>query len=217
MSNQLAVLPEAGSVPAYFTGSTINDEAIANVQVGYPPSLRMTNTGRFKMVSSDGTDMILGAKDLAEGVTEGERDSLHGVVVRAKADLVKAFYATKFDPNKEAQPPDCFSSDGKRPDLSSPNPQCDTCAMCKLNAFGSGTNAAGEASKGKACSDNKILAYYWKGGLYEVKIPPASLKIWGRYAKDLETRNIPVNGVLTLVHIDLEGSFPALVFNFGGF
>jgi hypothetical protein len=142
---------------------------------------------------------------------------LPSVVLRAKKEIQKAWYAAKYNPNDEGSAPDCFSNDGVSPAGDITAPQCETCAACPQNAWGSGSDQNGNATKGKACSDSKILAVFSKGSVYKLKMPPASLKNWGLYVKELTNRGIPVGNVKTLLGFDEAQTFPVLTFSFGGF
>lgn len=76
----------------------------------------------------------------------------------------------------------------------------------------------GNAAAGKACSDTKTLAVFIPGhGVHSFKIPPASLKNFGLYVKQLSAAGIPLGMVKTLVGFDLKATFPVVVFQFGGY
>lgn len=212
------MIPDAAELPAYMINPELarqaNEDAVFGVSTGYPPRIKMSGK-QFVLVDGTGVETpIPGGK-----LFKGPDDNLYlkTVVVRAKKDLRKRWFATKFDPSKEGVMPDCFSNDGVRPDASIPTPQCDTCANCPNNAFGSGSNENGAATAGKACSDEKLIAVFLPGqGLYELKVTPASLKNWGLYVKALTSRGIPVGNVFTLVGFVPEATFPVLSFQYGG-
>lgn len=44
-------------------------------------------------------------------------------------------------PGQEAQSPDCWSDDGVKPAADSRLKQCESCAACAQNAFGSGNES----------------------------------------------------------------------------
>jgi hypothetical protein len=193
--NALAQIPQ--NIPAHVVSleqaRAMNADAIQGISTGFPPSIRIKGS-KFRIVDGNGEETGLKATDLAEN------EYLPIVVLAAKAGLYKTFYAAAYDPNQtEAVAPDCFSMDGITPDPSVAKPVCSTCAGCPNNAFGSGRNQAGQPTKGKACSDNKILAVAYKGLVYQFKIPPASLKNFGVYVKNLTTRGVPLGNVMTYV------------------
>lgn len=78
--------------------------------------------------------------------------SLECVLLRARPSVSKRFYEKAYSPGS-VELPDCFSTDGVRPDSNVPNPQSDKCATCPHNQFGSKITDSGKP--GKACSDYK--------------------------------------------------------------
>ncbi len=212
MSKDIVIVPE--NIPAYVLNQNaareMNAEATAGISGGFPPSIRIKN-GKFRLVDGAGEETVLKASELQDG------ESLDMVILRAKAGLNKVWYAKPYDPNAEASAPDCFSLDGKAPDASVSDPQCGSCAGCAMNAWGSGRNQAGEPTKGKACSDNKILAVLYKGGVYQFKIPPASLANWRVFVKNLSARDVPLGAVIVYVAFDEDVSYSILTFRVGGF
>ena len=219
MSNELTI-PSKSDVPAYVLNPELarqaNEEAAAGISTGYPARIKLSGT-KFALVDGNGEEKPYPPSKMIIGPDENQYIPM--VVLKAKKALQKSWYLKKYDPNAElAQGPDCFSTDSERPDPSSPIKQCDTCAMCPHNAFGSGTDQNGNATKGKACSDSKILAVFVPNfGVHSFKIPPASLKNFGLYVKQLSVNGIPLGTVKTLVGFDLAMSYPVLVFKFGGF
>ncbi len=214
MSTDVMILPD--NIPAYLINKDLaaqmNADAASGIGTGMPPSIRIQG-GKFKLVDSDGTETILRPTDL-----DATGEFLPTVILGAKAALSKAYYATAYDPNQsEAKMPDCWSDDSITPDASVANPVSKACAGCPMNAFGSGRNQAGQPTDGKACSDNKILAALYKQGIYQLKVPPASLKNWGVYVKNLTLRGVPVNRVFTYIGFDEKASFPVFIFRVGGF
>jgi len=219
MSTEL-MIPEAGNVPAYIRNQDLarqaNEDAAAGISTGFPPQVKLSN-GKFALQDGNGDKTPYPQAKLIHGPDGNVY--LPEVVLRAKKDLQKKWYASAYNPNAtEFKAPDCFSSDGVRPDASVAAPQCDVCANCPLNAFGSGKDQNGNPTKGKACSDSKILAVFVPGfGIYEFDIPPGSLKNWGLYVKQLTSAGIPVGAVKTLVGFDPTVTTSILIFRFGGF
>lgn len=226
MADFQIMIPES-DLPAHIVNSELarraNEDAAAGISSGYAARIKMSGK-QFALVDGGGTETPVKAKELVEG--PDENSYLKTVVLAAKRSLQKRFYLTKYDPSKDGVAPDCFSNDGERPDASIPTPQCDTCAACAMNAFGSGSNENGAATAGKACTDNKMLAVnvfarvddtkVANKGVHELKITPASLKNWGLYVKALTSRGISVGNVFTLVGFDAAASFPVLQFQYGG-
>ena len=125
--------------------------------------------------------------------------------------------------NDEAEQPDCSSDDGITPRADSPNKQCDTCAACPQNVWGSKISRTSGA-KIKACTDSKRMAVLPPNNqdrfsdrdadLYQLSIPPASLGDWGTFVRSLGTLPVPApyNGVVVDVSFDSNASYPKLLF-----
>ena len=193
-------------VPAFLANRSVSNDVFASglPQGGGHPSIRLKGT-RFAVVS-DGSETVLPSTEISV------------ILISAKSNLDKAFYATAYDPNNtEIKAPDCFSKDGVKPDPSATLKQCDSCAGCPQNQFGSGRNQAGQPTAGKACSDTKMLAIFANNGIYGFKIPPASLKGFGHYVKETSRRGVDLSTGITVIGFDPNMSYPVLTFNFGGF
>lgn len=217
MANEL-MIPDAAEIPAYVLNPELakqaNADAAAGITTGIAPRLKMVGK-QFAVVDGNGDETPI----KAGGMTiVGDDAYLLTIVLRARKAIQKAWYSKAFNPNEEGAAPDCFSNDGELPDASAPSKQCDTCALCPHNAFGSGVDQSGNPTGGKACADNKILAIYIpKLGVHKLKLAPASLKNFGIYVKQLSDKGIPIGNVKTLVGFDQAATFPKLVFRFGGF
>lgn len=213
MSTDLVQIPK--DIPNYAIAisdaKAMNADALAGISTGFPPSIRIKRNG-FRIVDGNGDETNLKPSELANG------EYLDIVILSAKAGLNKIYYEAAYDPNQvEASAPDCWSLDGVKPDASIAKPVNPVCGTCPKNAFGSGRNAAGQPTKGKACSDNKILAVFRKGSVYSFKIPPASLKNFGLYVKNLTNRGVPLGNVITYVGFDDDADYSVLQFRVGAF
>jgi hypothetical protein len=218
MSKEL-MIPDASQVPAYArdpeAARIANEEASANISTGIPARIKLSGK-QFALVDGNGDEKAVPLKSLVEG--EDGQIYLPVIVLRAKKALSKQFFLTKYNPNEEAKAPDCWSNDAERPDPSIKTPQSDTCASCPHNAFGSGKDADGNATNGKACTDSKILAVAVPNhGVFSLKIPPASLKNFGLFVKQLSANGIPIGNIKTYVGFSTDTSYPVLIFRFGGF
>ena len=213
MSTDLVQIPK--DIPNYAIAiadaKQMNADALAGISTGFPPSIRIKRNG-FRIVDGNGDETNLKPNDLAGG------EYLDIVILAAKPGLNKVYYEAAYDPNQvEPTAPDCFSLDGITPDKSVNKPVNPVCATCPMNAFGSGRNAAGQPTKGKACADSKILAVFRKGSVYSFKIPPASLKNFGLYVKNLTNRGVPLGNVITYVGFDEDADYSVLQFRVGAF
>ena len=213
MSTDLVQIPK--DIPSFALAindaKTLNADALQGISTGFPPSIRIKRNG-FRVVDGNGDEINLKPNDLAGG------EYLDIVILAAKPGLNKVYYEAAYDPNQvEPSAPDCFSLDGVTPDKSVNKPVNPTCGTCPMNAFGSGRNAAGQPTKGKACADSKILAVFRKGSVYSFKIPPASLKNFGLYVKNLTNRGVPLGNVITYVGFDEDADYSVLQFRVGAF
>jgi hypothetical protein len=210
MSEELVVIE--GEVPAYALaqqGAVSNEDALFGLSGGFPPSVSI-KSNKFRLKNRDGEETVLKPGDLVDG------EYLATVMLKARKPYEKSFYAKAWAEG-DNNAPDCFSLDGERPDPSATHKQCETCAACPQNAFGSGRNQAGEPTKGKACSDNKIVAVMIpKHGVFRFKVGPGSLANFGGYVKQLTARNIRLDRVITLVSFD-DNTNGVLRFKYGGF
>lgn len=201
------LVPSNIAVPAYLAQyqaalQAENDAALIGLSTPMPPSIALSGT-RF-VVKENGEETVLNQLELGM------------VVLKSKECFDKVWYATKFTPGQEPQAPDCFSRDGVVPDPSSPLPQHTACAGCPQNQFGTSTNPDGTPGKGKACGDNRILAVFANSGVYQFKIPPASLKNFASYVKQLSARGLFLSAVITKVSFDPKFTYPVLIFSCAG-
>lgn len=218
MANDL-MIPDRAEVPAYILNPELakqaNDDAMAGISTGFPPRLKINGT-KFATVDGGGEEVPYPQGKMISGPDDNLYLPL--IVLRAKKELQKTWYAGAYNPKAEAQAPDCFSNDGVTPDPTASVKQCDLCANCPQNQYGTAKDAAGNPTNGKACSDSKILAVFIPNmGIHSFKVPPASLKNWALYVKNLSNAGIPLGVAKTLIGFDPTASFPVLVFKFGGY
>lgn len=91
------------------------------------------------------------------------------------------YYKEGFDPDNPT-PPACYAfdlrQDGLKPHAEAEDPQGDAnhlCAACWANGFGTGTDARGQPSRGKACQNRRRLAIIPGGDLTEAGVKAAEL------------------------------------------
>lgn len=140
---------------------------------------------------------------------------LDAIFVGALPGVTKAFYIKAYVPGADNNDgPDCASLLGDVPDAESPHKQAATCAECAQNAWGSKVTPAGVEIK--ACSDYRrtaIIAADDPDVVYQANIPPASIKDWVKYIKELSQRGVDVSMVVTRLTLDDH----KWVFAFNGF
>ena len=147
-----------------------------------------------------------------------DETSLDVIIVGANPALAKQYYEGEFSPDRESHTPDCYSLDGVTPNINSASLQCDVCALCPQNSWGSRVTPQGH--KVKACSDIKRLAVIFADKPYEeiylLQVTPSSLKSLNAYQKTLSMRGIAPEISKTTLCFDREVDFPKLEFKFGG-
>lgn len=140
------------------------------------------------------------------------------IVLAANPGVYKAWYEKKYVPGTEPEAPACFSSDGVKPHAASAKKQCDTCAMCPRNVFGSRVSETGK--KAKECTDSKRLLVVSPksidGEVYVVNVSATALKAWNTYVKMLTRGGVYPQTVITLLSFNEDTDFPQLQFQYGG-
>jgi len=115
-------------------------------------------------------------------------------------NCAKAWYKAAYQPGT-AEAPDCFSSDGITPDPFVTSPVSRSCGECPYNAFGSGKDAQGNPSKGKACSDHKnlfvVAADQMDGDIAVLRVPATSLKALSGFGQELAKHGVPMQALVT--------------------
>jgi len=116
-------------------------------------------------------------------------------------------------------PPDCWSTDGTKPDNAAKNKQNPTCSDCRHNEFGSRINQVTQA-KGKACGDFRRWAVVPYGNIENealggpmlLRIPPASLAAVGEFSDKLKANSVPYAAVAIRVGFATGESYPKMTF-----
>lgn len=143
------------------------------------------------------------------------------VILRSAGHPSKAWYEGLYAEGDNA-PPDCWSTNGFKPDIGVPKQQSPTCIGCQWNVWGSKVNRdTGEATRGKACMDSKRIAvvpvgdienkYY--GGPMMLNVPPTSLKRLGPYQNGLEANGFHYAQVWTRITFEPQSAYPLFVFD----
>jgi hypothetical protein len=187
----------------------INDEAVGGISSGKTyPMIKLKGT-RFRIVDGD-TDTVLKSTEIQV------------VVFRAKERPERVFYLGAFNPDEEKSP-DCQSDNGICPNKNVSAPQNSVCEGCHNNVWGTGKNADGTPSKGKACKERKLLVvapYGPETGVTEksfgFSIPPTSLTNFGKYVNQLKVHGVALPMVVTTISFNEDSNFPVLSFNHAG-
>lgn len=161
MSNEVSIFTNQTNAPAVIKERTT---ALGEKLAGSGLTLRriQTNTnGTFKRII-DG-----------EQVGKAVRSELNVIIVGALQKVSRIYYREKFDPNKEATLPNCWSNLGDKPEKNVTDPQHGNCADCPMNISGSGDNG------GRACRYQRRIAVLVEGDdqgdVYQLNVPAKSL------------------------------------------
>lgn len=207
MSN---IIPfESAALPAYLQNTDIaeiNADVTGHAGSGFPV---ISLKGKVFAIVRDGDRKILpNPKD-----PESPATSIDVVLLKVNKLTSKVYYAKSYSEDAEGVKPDCFSTDGLKPDASVDEPQSKSCATCKWNEWGS--KISDNNSKGKACQDSVRLAVAEPGLVndpYLLRVPPASIRALGEYGQTLSKRGIAYNMAVTKISFDIESPTPKLVF-----
>ena len=212
MSNAITNFQNA-NVPAFLASneSTMND-SLSSLATGFPT---ISIKGKVFTMVRDGERTVITRPDDPTAPIS----ALMVTIVATSNGVTKTYFTSSYSEGVEDHKPMCFSNDGIRPDPSVEEPQCQSCRMCKHNAFGTARSENGGFGKGKACSDSVRLAVSPGdfGECFLLRVPPASLRALGQYSKMLSKRNIPLNAVITKISFDFEAASPKLNFDFVNF
>jgi len=153
-----------------------------------------------------------------EQIGNAVRGEINVIIIHALQKVSRIYYAEKFDPNKEATLPDCWSNLGDKPEAAAGNPQHSNCADCTMNIKGSGDNG------GRACRFQRrisvLLADDPSGDVYQFNVPAKSLFGKGTgnvhpfesYVKYLLLNGESPDAVVTNISFDSNADTMELVF-----
>lgn len=125
------------------------------------------------------------------------------------------FYEGAFDPNN-ITPPACFAIGPEPknlvPSANAPAKQCDDCASCPLNQFGS-------AGKGKACKNSRVLAVLPPEAdadtpIWTLEVSPTGIKGFDGFVGNVNRAfGMPPISVVVTVSFNPAETFASLVFS----
>jgi len=172
------------------------DEEFANLAKETTKGIEV-GTGKF--LSFNGGTMSFAGADIPD-------DEIRCVIVGWTHHNVYYDPDVRYDP-KNPQTPLCYAFDVDQDQIapldSVPEKQCDNCAECPLNEFGSA-----KSGDGKACKNTYRIALIAESDLEDIdnaevvyaSIPPKSLKNFANYlGKDLDKLKRPHWSVITLL------------------
>ena len=158
--------------------------------------------------------MIVGGQEVAKN----EDRAMDIVIIRAAEHTSRSYYAGTYVEGANALP-DCWSTDGTKPDAQVKAPQCSNCAQCPMNAAGSGQGTS------KACRYARRLAVVLgndieNSDVYQLVLPAQSIfgkgesgkMPLGQYAKFIGGHGLSVSSVVTEARFDTNSATPKLTF-----
>lgn len=217
MSNDLTTT--AAQLPAHLqgvVGQEVFEELSGGVSSGFPV---ISYKGKVWKVRAGGeTQPYLNA--------DGDpMPSLEVVMLRSNNLPSKTYYKGSYSEGDNSKP-DCWSSDGVRPDSTVPVKVNDMCANCPMNVWGSKQTDQGKPTK--ACQDVRRVAVAFLYQLEEVaagtraladvdvmllRVPPASLNPLKDYAERvLKPKGIPYYVLATKIGFDADAAYPKFTF-----
>jgi len=174
-----------------------------------------TSGGSVKRITMRGRvfRLVDGGKEIAKNTDP----SMEVVIVNGSRTVQKSYYGAEYNPD-ETSIPNCWSSDGERPDADVADPQHSRCKDCPQAIKGSG--GSGRA----ACRYSMRLAVVLKtnptGDIYQLILPQKSLFGQGdlehmpflQYAKYVAGSGYNLNMLVTRMTFDTDSDFPKLFF-----
>lgn len=190
------------------------DDLTANVSIGFP--ILGIKGGKWHYRFRGEEEILLDAAG------RFPTPAIQVVILKAQKELSRAYYAQSYVEGVN-QPPDCWSSDGVRPDETVANPINPVCATCPFDAWGSGANPS--APKAKACAQRRrtVVTPYSPdltnesgGGPILLSVPPGSLTNQVTYGNMLRDNRIHYASVVTELSFtqDPNIAFPKIEFNY---
>lgn len=163
-------------------------------------------------IQSGGGDKVILTKQKTFKLPDGSESEGPMSVVILEFVSRNDFYDRPYDPTNII-PPSCFAigDDPQRlvPDELSPAKEAEACKGCPNDEFGS-------KGKGKACSNQRLLAVTDPSGtgpIYVIKVPAGSIKAFDGYVRTVKAQfgTVPI-GVVTDVYFDKDKDFQSLLF-----
>jgi hypothetical protein len=148
------------NIPAYLKNVELDEVTKALVKGGN--KLKRIALGNNKFV------LKIGGEEISKSAT----NKMEVVVVNASPEVSRTFYMTAYDPDGDATSPDCWSPNGRTPDVSIAEPQHTNCDSCPKNIEGSGQG------KTKACRFSRriavVLANDLEGDVFQMELKSKS-------------------------------------------
>ena len=207
MTNEVSIFDQGNSaqLPAHLQQYAKQAEAAAQMVTGFNSLPKISLRGKQFRYMKDDKEFVY---------PMGAPYNCVILAIDPPEGVAKSWYKDAYS-SDNVELPDCFSADGKVPDSLSGNKQARSCAECPKNAFGSGTDAQGNPSKGKACGDHKNLFVVESDKLDDaisvIRVPATSLRNLSSYGRELARNQAPPMLVVTQMTFT-DSEFPQLEF-----
>lgn len=156
------------------------------------------------------------------------KGSLNAIVVNASPHVGRIFYAKTWSADAEPTAPDCFSNDGRTPDVGASNPQAERCDNCEKNIKGSGQGNS------KACRYSRRIALVLEedfgtsleGEVYQMNLASKSLfgesvgdntHTFENYSKYLSNNGKSLDYVVTQISFNEDNDNQSVLFTPTGY
>ena len=158
---------------------------------------------------------IINGKQVGDAI----RGEFNAIIVAMLPEVSRIYYKEKFDPDKEATLPNCWSNKGDYPEQAAADKQAKTCKTCPMNVAGSGEGNS------KACRYQRRIAVLLEGDtsgeVYQFQIPAKSLFGKGAgnvhpfeaYIKFIVANGRSPDGVVTNIAFDDNAETMELLFS----
>ena len=200
-----------GGIPEHLRNRKVDDTTRA--LVGNKTTKSATSSMKRISIKAGVFRMIIDGKEVAQN----EDRAMPIIIAAAAGNDSRTFYGKAFVEGQAVAAPDCWSNDGKTPDVKAENPQAARCLECPQNIAGSGQGNS------RACKYSRRLAVLLENdptqAVYQLTIPSSSL--WGSeggklgikpYAEFLNGHGLNVTDVVTEMRFDTASSSPKLHF-----
>jgi hypothetical protein len=210
MANALTALDRGrpSSLARHRQGSGLLDAA----RKGLPPSFAVvTYKGRqFRVKYRTEEHIVRDDRGRAAGYIDV-------VVVGVSPNISRQYFARAYTEG-DSEGPDCYATDGIKPDAAAPHKQNPVCSTCKWSQWGSRVTDGGK--RAKACQETRRIAVVplanieneLMGGPMLLRIPPMSLLNLSNYSDFLATKGASFEVVATRIGFDENVAYPRLTF-----
>ena len=202
MANNLTSSFDLSDVPKHIQQTELS-KSLATTQSIIIPRIVFNGKGSWEMKLGSESQKNIESKDL------------NVIIVGVAPQISRAFYEDAYTPGF-AKPPICWSTDSITPNQAIANPQAPTCAACPKNI---------KAPSGiKPCRCFRRIAVVSpddiNGQIYQMQLPSTTIfpkndgtkMAFNGYVNYLNSKNTPIDRVITQMYFDEEVSYGKLFF-----